>query len=53
MVGNDDAKLAATEAATALQQCIANKMTALQAAEKKVIEAHAHVHAIVLLLEEE
>jgi hypothetical protein len=53
MAGNGDARLVSAEAVAALQQCVADKMAALQAIEQKVTEAHACVHAIALLLEEE
>jgi hypothetical protein len=46
MVSDDVAR--ATETTTALQQHVADKMAALQAAE-----AHARIHAIAFLLEEE
>jgi hypothetical protein len=46
MAGTTAARLVAI---AALQQHVANKM----AAEKKVVEARAHVRAITLLLEEE
>jgi hypothetical protein len=32
---------------------VTDKMVALQVIEKKTVEAHAHVHAIALLLKEE
>jgi hypothetical protein len=53
MVGNDAARLAAAEAAAALQQCVTNKLATLHATKKKAYEAHALVHTIVLLLKEE
>jgi hypothetical protein len=53
MVSDDTIRLAAAEAATALQQHVTDKMVALQVIEKKTVEAHAHVHAIALLLKEE
>jgi hypothetical protein len=53
MAGDDTTKLVATKAAAALHQRVTDKMAALQAAEKKVIEAHASMHAITLLLKEE
>jgi hypothetical protein len=53
MAGDVAARLAASEATTALQQHVADKMATLQAAEKKATEAHARVRAIALLLEEE
>jgi hypothetical protein len=53
MAGDDATRLAAAKAATALQQCIADKMATLQDAEKKVIEARTLVCTIILLLKEE
>jgi hypothetical protein len=53
MAGDDTTKLVATKAAAALHQRVTDKMAALQATEKKVIEAHASMHAITLLLKEE
>jgi hypothetical protein len=47
------ARLATAEATAALQQRVTDKMTTLQAVEKKATEAHGHVHDIALLLGEE
>jgi hypothetical protein len=47
-LGEDVARFVAVETTATLQQHISDKMNALQAAE-----AHARVHAIALLLEEE
>jgi hypothetical protein len=48
MASDKDVRLAAVEAAAALQQRVTDKMTTLQAAE-----AHTHICTIALLLEEE
>jgi hypothetical protein len=53
MASDDAARLAAIEAAGALQQCITDKMVVLQTIEKKAAKAHTRVRAIALLLEEE
>jgi hypothetical protein len=43
MAVDDAARLAVAEAAVALQQRVTDNMVALQLAEKKVVEAPAHV----------
>jgi hypothetical protein len=53
MADDDAARLVATEATAALQQCLNDKMATLQAIEKKAAEAHAHIYAVALLLKEE
>jgi hypothetical protein len=53
MAGDDAARLVATEATAALQQCLNDKMATLQAIEKKAAEAHAHICVVALLLKEE
>jgi hypothetical protein len=53
MAGDNDTRLAVTEATAALPQCITDKMATQQVAEKKAVEACARIRVIALLLEEE